>query len=98
MTEWDWCRPPESNRRPLDYESIALPTELGRQHFELERLFVKKANPKQICYKRQHHTTTRNQAGAGCAAACGRRIAYRWAEISPPGAVYFVGIPVPACL
>jgi hypothetical protein len=25
-----WCRPPESNRRPTDYESVALPTELGR--------------------------------------------------------------------
>jgi hypothetical protein len=25
----DWSHPPESNRRPTDYESVALPTELG---------------------------------------------------------------------
>ena len=25
-----WSRPSESNRRPFDYESNALPTELGR--------------------------------------------------------------------
>ena len=24
-----WSHPPESNRRPTDYESVALPTELG---------------------------------------------------------------------
>ena len=24
-----WSHPPESNRRPADYESAALPTELG---------------------------------------------------------------------
>ena len=25
----NWSHPPESNRRPTDYESVALPTELG---------------------------------------------------------------------
>src|SRR4029453_10128346 len=25
----DWSHPPESNRRPTDYESVALPSELG---------------------------------------------------------------------
>jgi hypothetical protein len=24
-----WSHPPDSNRRPTDYESVALPTELG---------------------------------------------------------------------
>ena len=29
MVEKLWSHPPESNRRPTDYESVALPTELG---------------------------------------------------------------------
>ena len=27
--EDSWSHPPDSNRRPTDYESVALPTELG---------------------------------------------------------------------
>ena len=30
-----WCRAPGSNRRPHDYESRALPTELARQALQL---------------------------------------------------------------
>ena len=29
MVEKIWSHPPDSNRRPTDYESVALPTELG---------------------------------------------------------------------
>jgi len=29
VIEKNWSHPPESNRRPTDYESVALPTELG---------------------------------------------------------------------
>ena len=29
LVEKVWSHPPESNRRPTDYESVALPTELG---------------------------------------------------------------------
>jgi hypothetical protein len=29
VNEKNWSHPPESNRRPTDYESVALPTELG---------------------------------------------------------------------
>ncbi len=30
LSTWkDWSHPPDSNRRPTDYESVALPTELG---------------------------------------------------------------------
>ena len=27
---YEWCRLPESNWRPTDYKSVALPTELSR--------------------------------------------------------------------
>ena len=29
LVEKNWSHPPDSNRRPTDYESVALPTELG---------------------------------------------------------------------
>ena len=29
ILEWGWSHPPDSNRRPTDYESVALPSELG---------------------------------------------------------------------
>jgi hypothetical protein len=36
-----WSRPSESNRRPFDYESNALPTELGRPVFGTEILNIR---------------------------------------------------------
>ena len=35
-----WCRRGESNTRPTDYESVALPTELLRQYFK-KWLYIK---------------------------------------------------------
>ena len=35
-----WSHPPESNRRPTDYESVALPTELGWPEVRIIRLLI----------------------------------------------------------
>jgi hypothetical protein len=36
--EKQWSREPDSNRRPTDYESIALPTELSRRYSQGEKI------------------------------------------------------------
>ncbi len=33
LYQLEWCRLPESNWRPTDYKSVALPTELSRRLF-----------------------------------------------------------------
>ena len=34
----EWCRLPESNWRPTDYKSVALPTELSRHYIKWVRI------------------------------------------------------------
>ncbi len=41
LIENEWCRLPESNWRPTDYKSVALPTELSR-HTKLCAVFESK--------------------------------------------------------
>ena len=46
-----WCRLRDSNPRPTDYKSVALPTELSRQLFDFIRLkIVVPTHPKGIRY------------------------------------------------
>ncbi len=38
-----WSRWPDLNRRPIDYESIALPTELHRHHLHnIRKIYIDK--------------------------------------------------------
>ena len=67
LSNLKWSRPSESNRRPFDYESNALPTELGwligigskpgfqdlRREDELQNIRVRYGQCQAICPKKQ---------------------------------------------